>query len=190
MYPTWTAYASTFVTDYLTGQPYNTSAAAEATATAGGFNVIAGDGRETEDCLFLDVMVPKKIFDRSRRSSLAPVLVWIYGGGYTGGEKANEKPNGLLRRSNNGIVYVALNYRLGALGWLSGATFQDGGTANAGLHDQRFALEWVQQNIHLFGGDKDRVTIIGESAGGGSVMHQITVSLHAACNPSETCSSC
>ena len=67
-----------------------------------------------------------------------------------------------------------MNYRLGALGFLSGPTFQEDGTANAGLHDQRFALEWVQKHIHLFGGDKSRVTVFGESAGGGSIMHQIT----------------
>jgi carboxylesterase type B len=68
-----------------------------------------------------------------------------------------------------------LNYRLGALGWLAGPTLQAaGGVSNAGLYDQRLALEWVQNNIHLFGGDPDRVTIIGESAGGGSIMHQIT----------------
>lgn len=60
-------------------------------------------------------------------------------------------------------------------GFLSGPTFNsEGGTSNLGLHDQRFALEWVQQYIHLFGGDPNHVTIIGESAGGGSVMHQIT----------------
>lgn len=68
-----------------------------------------------------------------------------------------------------------MNYRLGAFGWLSGPTLQSNGTANAGLHDQRLALEWIQDNIHLFGGDPNRVTIIGESAGGGSIMHQITV---------------
>jgi acetylcholinesterase len=49
----------------------------------------------------------------------------------------------------------------------------EGGVSNLGLHDQRFALEWVQKYIHLFGGDKDRVTVFGESAGGGSIMHQM-----------------
>jgi len=70
---------------------------------------------------------------------------------------------------------VELNYRLGALGWLAGPTLQAaGGVSNAGLYDQRLALEWVRKYIHLFGGDPDRVTVIGESAGGGSIIHQIT----------------
>lgn len=70
-----------------------------------------------------------------------------------------------------------MNYRLGAFGWLAGPEFvAAGGTPNLGLYDQRFALEWVQKYIHLFGGDCNQVTVIGESAGGGSIMHQITVS--------------
>lgn len=67
-----------------------------------------------------------------------------------------------------------MNYRLGAFGWLSGPTFQSDGTSNAGLHDQRFALQWIQKHIAKFGGDPNRVTVFGESAGGGSIMHQIT----------------
>lgn len=69
---------------------------------------------------------------------------------------------------------MALNYRLGAFGFLAGPSLQANGTANAGFYDQRMALEWVQENIHLFGGDKNQVTVMGESAGGGSIMHQIT----------------
>lgn len=64
--------------------------------------------------------------------------------------------------------------QLGAFGWLGGDSVTANGTANAALHDQRFALEWVHKNIHLFGGDATRVTIMGESAGGGSILHQIT----------------
>lgn len=69
---------------------------------------------------------------------------------------------------------MALNYRLGAFGFLAGPSLQENGTANAGLYDQRMALEWVQEHIHLFGGDKNRVTVMGESAGGGSITHQLT----------------
>jgi len=71
--------------------------------------------------------------------------------------------------------YVSMNYRLGAFGWLAGSNFDSqGGTPNVGLYDQRFALEWVQSHIAKFGGDPSRVTVFGESAGGGSIMHQIT----------------
>lgn len=140
------------------------------------------DPRTTEDCLFLDVVVPEMIFKGASKTandtSGAPVLVWIYGGGYTFGEKSAYSAAGLIHAAqlNNteGIIFVSLNYRLGAFGWLSGPTFQQDGTANAGLYDQRLALQWVQDNIHLFGGDPNRVTVIGESAGGGSIMHQIT----------------
>lgn len=110
------------------------------------------------------------------------MLSRIYGGGYVEGSKNQNNqydPSGLLNASvangDDGVVFVALNYRLGAFGWSGGPTFQQqGGTSNAGLYDQRLALEWVQQYIHLFGGDPNQVTIMGESAGGGSVMHQIT----------------
>lgn len=86
------------------------------------------DPRTTEDCLFLDVVVPQKIFDRAKQHTdhgqhksfvpkhkLAPVLVWIYGGGYVGGEKSSNDPTGLIERSQvvgDGVVYVALNYRV------------------------------------------------------------------------------
>jgi carboxylesterase type B len=75
---------------------------------------------------------------------------------------------------SDGAIWVAMNYRLGAFGFLSGPTLQQNGTSNAGLLDQRLALEWVQENIHLFGGDPDNVTVMGVSAGGGSIMHHIT----------------
>lgn len=68
------------------------------------------------------------------------------------------------------MIFVAINYRLGAFGWLSGPEVERDGDANAGLLDQRLALEWVQQHIHNFGGDSDRVTVMGESAGAGSIL--------------------
>jgi carboxylesterase type B len=76
--------------------------------------------------------------------------------------------------ASEGLIFIALNYRLGALGWLGGPTLQANGTANAGLYDQRLALQWVQDNVHLFGGDKDRVTVIGESAGASSIAFHLT----------------
>ncbi|KAI8939663.1 hypothetical protein NX059_003420 [Plenodomus lindquistii] len=138
----------------------------------------ARDPRESEDCLFLDVFVPQDVLSKAGKGYGAPVLVWIYGGGYTNGNK-NQNPAGLIAASGNSsngdIIYVSLNYRLGALGFSSGPTFNaEGGTSNLGLYDQRFALQWIQDHIHLFGGDKNRVTVVGESAGGGSIMHQIT----------------
>ena len=90
-------------------------------------------------------------------------------------------PGGLLELSDEigddgPIVYVSMNYRLGAFGWSSGPSFEAaGGVSNVGLYDQRMALEWVRHYIHLFGGDGDDITVIGESAGGSSIMHQITV---------------
>ena len=118
--------------------------------------------------------MPEVVLSQTSNSSGAAVLVWIYGGGYTAGNK-NQNPAGLIAASGNAsngdVIYVSMNYRLGALGWQAGPSYQaEGGVSNLGLYDQRFALEWVQKYIHLFGGDKDRVTVFGESAGGGSIM--------------------
>lgn len=139
------------------------------------------DPRISEDCLFLDVFVPEQILASAEQGYGAPVLVWFYGGGYTLGYKNNPtfNPAGLLAASGNvssgEVIFVAMNYRLGAFGFSSGPTYQaEGGTSNLGLHDQRFALEWVQSHISKFGGDPKRVTVFGESAGGGSIIHQIT----------------
>ncbi|KFY46490.1 hypothetical protein V494_00448 [Pseudogymnoascus sp. VKM F-4513 (FW-928)] len=136
----------------------------------------------SEDCLFLDVLVPQAIYESPRRTDKkekggAPVLVWIYGGGYTAGDKSGHAETLLASAKDNGedgFIYVAFNYRLGMFGWLAGSTVEKDGSANVGLYDQRLALEWVQNNIHLFGGDAERVTVMGESAGAGSIMHHIT----------------
>jgi carboxylesterase type B len=167
------------LTDILTKQESNITEPYVAPGADKSSAVLPPGPLESEDCLFLDVFVPEKIYDRANSSGYgAPVLVWIYGGGYTLGNKYNN-PAGLLAASGNvssgEVIYVAMNYRLGALGFLSGPSYQaQGGVSNLALHDQRFALEWVQKNIAKFGGDPDRVTVFGESAGGGSVMHQIT----------------
>ncbi|KAL9564730.1 hypothetical protein ACKAV7_011182 [Fusarium commune] len=139
---------------------------------------IAIDPRETEDCLFLDVVTPVETFD-SPVKKLAPVIFWLSGGGYTTGEKGWFDPAGLIKASYasspEGLVFVSANYRLGALGWLAGSKLDpETMVANAALYDQRLALEWIQENIHQFGGDPNRVTIMGESAGGASIYHHLT----------------
>lgn len=138
---------------------------------------------ETEDCLYLDVLVPKPILERRHHSKGAPVMVWIYGGGFVIGSKSDDlNAPGLIKRSmdttgSDGVVYVALNYRLGNFGTLGGPLFRSqGGDSNAGFLDQRMALEWVQENIHRFGGDPSRITVFGESGGAGAIARQITAS--------------
>jgi len=125
-----------------------------------------GDVIGTEDCLTLDVWVPNAPAPAPR-----PVMVWIHGGGLTQGCTKNpaNSPAALTQQGTNGTIVVAIQYRLGALGYFSTADLAaedpDGSTGNYGLLDQLLALEWVQDNIAAFGGDPANVTIFGESAG-------------------------
>lgn len=103
----------------------------------------------------------------------------MHGGGYSSGEKTgygNFNPAGLLAASGSdpSFIFVVINYRLGAFGWLGSDEVEGDGTMNAGLYDQRLAFQWVQKYIHLFGGNKDYVTVMGSSAGAGSIMHHVT----------------
>jgi para-nitrobenzyl esterase len=124
-----------------------------------------------EDCLKLNVWAPGSSVDGQIPKKL-PVMVWIYGGGFSQGSGATNLYNGepLTRQD---VVVVTLNYRLGGLGWLAvtGATDADGRKlmGNYGLSDQIQALAWVKENIAAFGGDPQNVTIFGESAGAYSV---------------------
>ncbi|KAF7616774.1 hypothetical protein AFLA_004828 [Aspergillus flavus NRRL3357] len=131
---------------------------AAGTPTVYGFNSGPGD----EDCLYLNVYAPP-------RASDLPVFVWIHGGGY-GLFGAVYDPSPLMNTNGNGFITVEIQYRLGAFGFLSSAEVRERGTNNAGLLDQRFALQWVQQHITKFGGNPRRVTIGGESAGAGASM--------------------
>ena len=115
----------------------------------------------SEDCLVLNISTPA--VDDGRR----PVLVWIHGGGYRGGQSNVPWYDGASFGTNGDIVVVSVNYRLGALGftdlsWLDGAYEQ---SSTVGLDDCVAALEWVRDNIGAFGGDPARVTVAGESAG-------------------------
>lgn len=112
-----------------------------------------------EDCLTLDIWTPDP------GASSLPVMVHTHGGGYLTG--AGSLPGYSGRAfARDGIVHVGINYRLGIDGFLHLPDAPD----NRGLRDQVFALEWVQRNIHAFGGDPGRVTIYGQSGGGVSVM--------------------
>ncbi|KAF7538491.1 hypothetical protein G7054_g2882 [Neopestalotiopsis clavispora] len=115
-----------------------------------------------EDCLFLNVYTPEE-------ADNLPVFVYIHGGGYIVGD-GNQDLSLLLDTHYGEFIAVSLNYRLGAFGFLSSEDVKEHGDLNAGILDQRLALEWVQKYAHLFGGDCSNVTIYGDSAGGGSVM--------------------
>ncbi|XP_069187881.1 juvenile hormone esterase isoform X2 [Procambarus clarkii] len=116
-----------------------------------------------EDCLYLNVFTPRvELYKR------LPVMVFIHGGGFYSGGTNEYLPHVLL---NHDIVLVVLQYRIGILGFLSTEDAVIPG--NLGLKDQTLALHWVQENIHNFGGDPNRVTIFGESAGGSSVHFHV-----------------
>lgn len=121
----------------------------------------------SEDCLFLNIWTPA---DAGPDAKL-PVLFYIHGGGFTGGcghEKHFDGP----AWPTKGVVAVTINYRLGPLGFACLPEFsaEAGHTGNYGLYDQLCALQWVHDNIAAFGGDPDRVTLMGQSAGAMSVQ--------------------
>ncbi|XP_077648951.1 cocaine esterase-like [Urocitellus parryii] len=115
----------------------------------------------SEDCLYLSIYVPA----HAREGSNLPVMVWIHGGGLVMGS-ASMFDGSLLAAIEN-VLVVSIQYRLGVLGFFS--TGDQHATGNWGYLDQVAALRWVQQNIAHFGGNPDRVTVFGESAGGTSV---------------------
>ncbi|KAK9881438.1 hypothetical protein WA026_016325 [Henosepilachna vigintioctopunctata] len=123
---------------------------------------------ETEDCLYLNVYTPQ--IPNGQRNISLPVLVYIHGGGFAmgSGHIDEERPHRIM---DNDVIMVSVQYRLGFLGFLSTGDLECPG--NYGLKDQQFALRWVQENIRYFGGDPTKVTIGGESAGGGSVGLQL-----------------
>eukprot|EP00036_Acanthoecidae_sp_10tr_P011896 CAMPEP_0182927034 /NCGR_PEP_ID=MMETSP0105_2-20130417/12989_1 /TAXON_ID=81532 ORGANISM="Acanthoeca-like sp., Strain 10tr" /NCGR_SAMPLE_ID=MMETSP0105_2 /ASSEMBLY_ACC=CAM_ASM_000205 /LENGTH=689 /DNA_ID=CAMNT_0025064959 /DNA_START=20 /DNA_END=2090 /DNA_ORIENTATION=- len=128
-----------------------------------------------EDCMFLSVYTPVHCTPESP----CPVMHWIYGGAWILG--SNEEfglYDGTALAARHGVVIVAANYRLDALGWMAldelAAESPEGASGNYGLLDQEFALRWTQRNARAFGGDPRAVTIFGESAGGYSVCQHLT----------------
>ncbi|KAH8426849.1 putative carboxylesterase [Aspergillus melleus] len=120
----------------------------------------------SEDCLFLNIQTPY-LPRKNSKEGLKPVLFWIHGGDFTDGSGADSLTDGGNLASREDIVVVTFNYRLSTLGFLAvpGTDLQ----GNYGLGDQVLALEWTAKNIAQFGGDPDRITIVGEFAGAASV---------------------
>jgi len=119
---------------------------------------------KSEDCLYLNVWTPAK-----SASDRIPVLVWIYGGGFNGGSTSEPHYSG-EKLAKKGVVLVSIAYRVGQLGFMAhpelSAESPNHVSGNYGLLDMIAGLKWIRQNIAAFGGDPDRVTIFGESAGG------------------------
>uniref|UniRef100_A0A8D2IXL2 Carboxylic ester hydrolase n=1 Tax=Varanus komodoensis TaxID=61221 RepID=A0A8D2IXL2_VARKO len=112
----------------------------------------------SEDCLFLNVWVP-----HPQPSVPAPVLVWVHGGDFLSGTGSFDRS---FLAAHENIIVASMNYRLGALGFLS---LPPAAPGNVGLWDQHLALSWLRDNMAAFGGDPSRLTLGGQSAGGASV---------------------
>lgn len=125
------------------------------------------DGGKSEDCLYLNVYTPAK----SANEKLS-VLVWIYGGGFSAGSTATPWYDG-KKLAQKGVLFVSIAYRVGQLGFLAHPELSSENSnhvsGNYGLLDQISALQWIKKNISAFGGDPNKVTIFGESAGAISV---------------------
>jgi para-nitrobenzyl esterase len=131
--------------------------------TIGGLDLVPGmaPDRQSEDCLTAEIFTPAL-------DGAAPVLVWVPGGSYRiGGAGLDTYGGAALTRE--GVVVIGLNYRLGALGWLG----LDGVPTNLGLRDLRAALDWVRAVATSFGGDPERIVVMGESAGSGMLAHAL-----------------
>ena len=130
--------------------------------------------KPSEDCLYLNIWRPEKEGDY-------PVMLFLHGGAWLLGSGSWPIYDGRNFARNHDVVVVTVNYRLGSFGYLYHEKLANedpnGSSGNYGLLDQIAALKWVQQNIDEFGGDKNNVTVFGESAGGGSVCHFMASSL-------------
>ena len=115
---------------------------------------------------------------RRRAAEPVPVLVWFHGGSFVIGASSQPVYDGALLASEQQVVVVSVNYRLGALGFLD-ARDRSAASRTAGCATRSRALEWVRDNIAAFGGDPARVVAFGESAGGGLVLHALRVAARA-----------
>ena len=129
----------------------------------------------SEDCLTLNVYVPVASADAACAAAAMPVMVWLHGGDFQwGGHNDEEISSPPATQAAAHTITVVPNYRLGAFGFLASDALRSrdvegGSTGNYGLQDQRMAFAWARANAAGFGGDGGRITIFGESAGGGAV---------------------
>ena len=137
--------------------------------TDSGFDVFDNSAL-SEDCLYINIFTPATSLSPETGENLLPVLFWIHGGSFTSGS-ANGYDGSVLAHQG-GVIVVAINYRLGAFGFLDLSEYGEefSGSASNGIRDQIQALKWVRDNIADYGGDASNVTIFGESAGGQSVL--------------------
>jgi carboxylesterase type B len=134
-------------------------------------NPLADPTQMSEDCLYLNIFTPAGL--ARSRSKLLPVLVWFHGGAFQQGGARRPEYDG-RRLAERDMVVVTINYRLGSLGFL--VSSPDGILGNFGLMDQRAALYWIQSHIQSFGGDPNKITLFGESAG--AVMIGLHLLMH------------
>ena len=126
-----------------------------------------------EDCLTLDVVRPDT--DAAGEGDQLPVVVYLHGGSFILGSSHMLMLRGYEFAARMDVVYVSINFRLGALGYLDVRSLGGEACANPAVADQVLALEWVRDNIAAFGGDPDNVTLMGESAGGAAVLTLMAV---------------
>ncbi|KAI0629975.1 carotenoid ester lipase precursor [Trametes polyzona] len=134
---------------------------------------------DDEDCLSINVMVPAG----TKPGAKLPVVAWIFGGGFELGSPSMYDGGSIVSRSvklGEPVIYVSMNYRVSAFGFLASKEVKAAGVGNLGLQDQRLALKWIQKYISAFGGDPSKVTLWGESAGA------ISAALHLVTNGGDT----
>ncbi|KAF8544403.1 Alpha/Beta hydrolase protein [Trichophaea hybrida] len=118
--------------------------------------------RQNEDCLYLNVWTPAG----ATKGKKLPTMLWIHGGGWVAGTASVDYYSGeYIVKNNPDVIVVSINYRLSIFGFPYSALLP----RNVGLLDQRAAIEWTYKNIASFGGDPDKITLFGESAGSGSI---------------------
>lgn len=148
----------------------------EGVAAAAILESSAGQTSDTssEDCLTVSVQRPHGV----EAGAGLPVLFWIFGGGFVGGSTSGFDGTKLIETGvlhDQPFIFVAVNYRVGAWGFMPGKEILEEGSGNAGLLDQRMGLEWVADNIEAFGGDPAKVTVWGESSGAISTFEQLVL---------------